>query len=444
MSAPLPEPDLGGPPRPAGTLAWGETAVLALAPVLVGLWLRPGDPFFLGGGFSWPVLGPVLSGLRYGSLHGLACALLLDLSLLLFFREGHAGALPLATAAGFALCGALCGEFCDGWTRRMGAASLRAEQARARLGEFSRTFQVLRASHEKLERRALGATSLREALLAVRRAVVLDPGADGLGKVSERILALLAEHAAVHAASLHPIDRQGRLLPAVATLGDVPVAPPDDPLVREALAQGKLAALPGPGAGPSSGPILAALPLTDIAGTVHALVVVRDLHFLAFNDDTLALLAVIGGHLGDIVAAAGGGPDDPTPAAFERKLRRAAEDARRFGLPSTLITLALRPLGADALAGRLLEERRGLDPAVRLRDAEGRPLVLILLQLTDAGGAGGYLSRLDRLLGRSLSEGATASVRVISGTGSLDDLLAPLQPTPTSDAPPAAALPARC
>src|ERR1700738_283717 len=263
MSAALPEPDLGGPPRPAGTLAWGETAVLALAPVLVGLWLRPGDPFFLGGGFSWPVLGPVLSGLRYGSLHGLACALLLDLSLLLFFREGHAGALPLATAAGFALCGALCGEFCDGWTRRVGAASLRAEQARARLDEFSRTFQVLRASHEKLERRALGATSLREALLAVRRAVVLDPGANGLGRAAERILALLAEHAAVHAAPRHPINRQVRLLPAAATLGDVPVAPPDDPLVREALAQGKLAALPGPDAGPSSGPILAALPLTD-------------------------------------------------------------------------------------------------------------------------------------------------------------------------------------
>lgn len=440
MTPTPPEPESFEPHSAPGAVAWAETVLLALGPPLLGLWLRPDDPFFLGGGFSWPVLGPLLAGLRYGSLHGLSCGLILDVALLLYVRAGH-GALPLGAAAGFAICGAICGEFCDAMARRANAASARAAQARARLDEFARTFHALRASHETLERRSLGASSLREALLAVGRFLALEPGHEGLTKAGDRILGLLAEHAAVRAASLHPLDRGGRMLPAIAVLGEVQAAPPDDALAWDALAKGKLAALSEAPA-EVRGALLAALPLADVSGTVHALIAIRDLHFLAFNDETLALLAVIGGHLGDLIAASGGAPDEPAPALFERRVRRAIEDAARFGLPSALVSIALQPGGADALAGRILEERRGLDPVLRVSDAEGRPLVFVLLPLADARGAEGYLSRLDRLLGAPLREAGNATVKLISGRERLDELLAPFQPPAGSDALPVA-LPAR-
>jgi hypothetical protein len=46
------------------------------------------------------------------------------------------------------------------------------------------------------------------------------------------------------------------------------------------------------------------VPLVDVEGRVHAVVAVCDVPFVAFNVETLELLAALGGHLGDFLSHA--------------------------------------------------------------------------------------------------------------------------------------------
>ena len=60
-------------PVPAGRLieTFGLTAIVLAASFVT----QQNDPFRLGGSFPWPILAPLLAGLRYGFIHGFASAL---------------------------------------------------------------------------------------------------------------------------------------------------------------------------------------------------------------------------------------------------------------------------------------------------------------------------------------------------------------------------------
>jgi hypothetical protein len=111
---------------------------------------------------------------------------------------------------------------------------------------------------------------------------------------------LLADHAFVRSATFHPVDALGRPAPAVASLGTVTDAT-SDPLVTEAARHRMTMSVRDDMDGSN---VLAAVPLVDVEGRVHAVVAVHDVPFVAFNVETLELLAAIGGHLGDFLSHA--------------------------------------------------------------------------------------------------------------------------------------------
>ena len=58
--------------------AWGgwiETFGLTAIVLAASFVTQQNDPFRLGGSFPWPILAPLLAGLRYGFIHGFASAL---------------------------------------------------------------------------------------------------------------------------------------------------------------------------------------------------------------------------------------------------------------------------------------------------------------------------------------------------------------------------------
>jgi polysaccharide biosynthesis protein PelD len=391
-------------------------------------------------------LAPLLAGLRYGAAGGIACAALQCAAL---FAAAHSdAAITAPTGAvilGWLIAGLVPGQFCDAWTRRVRHLEQRARDASLRLGALARAYHVAIASHDQLQRELPGSpASLRDALEALARELdALD--ARAIGTLGERMLTLLRAHAAVRAASLHPVDSAGRIGPAVAMIG-LEAAQPDDPLLREAVRRGDVVSvrdlplaatddLPsifGPriraergtrnenssgGGNPGGMTTLVAIPLVDVTGRVHAVVAVHDLPFLFLHHDTLTLFAVLGAHLGDVMARLVRPVDSQATRAFCTSVSRALGQARRHAIPGALAVVELAAAPGEhpprLLACFLAAQRRITDQAEVIVGDDGIVRVVVLLALAGAPGLRSYLARLDELArARARELGVRVTVRL--------------------------------
>jgi polysaccharide biosynthesis protein PelD len=392
--------------------AWVETAALPAAILFVGALIDRRDPFLLGRPFPWLALAPLLVGLRYGAVAGMACGALQMVALATAWRWGGPflpGSAP-ELALGWLLAGLVAGEFRDAWQRRRRQLEASCDHARLRLDGLGRAYHALRASHERLQLAAPGRpATLRAALEALRDELCERLVTEPLGAVAGRILALFSAHAFVRAATLHAVDREGRPGPAIACLG-ADRGRADDPLVRRAARLGELVSVRTPG---EEAEVLAAVPLVDVEGRVHAVAAIRDLPFVALHDETLELLALLGGHVGDAIAQAQAlaRPAD----RFFRSVKRARADARRHGVPAWLAVVEVRAAcgqpTTQRLAARLAARRRRTDDAVVLQDSPTRAAVAILLGSAGADGLERYRARLERFAREELPTGAAVSIR---------------------------------
>ncbi len=389
-------------------VGWAETTLVTAAIALLGAWIRPSDPLFVSASFPWSVMAPLLTGLRYGFAHGLTSALMLVVLLASAWRlEWLAlhGGFPAELAVGLVAVGMLAGEFADVWRRRLQWLSTMSKYRQGRLEEFSRGYHLLKVSHDALEQRVAGTTqNMREALTSLRGEFLSGAKDDRqpLWGYGPRVLDMFARYGKVQVAGLF-VAEGGRLTPEpVEVMGDGWDVAPHDPVLHEAFDGGRLVSVQREGVSDRDETrLLAAIPLVDVEGKVWAVVAVRQMLFVAFQGDNLHLLAVMGGHMGDIFTfgtrmISG----DPLGAdQFKGQLERSLSDLRGFNLPAAIVNIILDS-GPDqeALAVEVLNQRRGLDQAMMLRRGDGTPVIFILLNLTDQQGLDGYLGRLHGLL----------------------------------------------
>jgi len=382
-------------PRPVPVWqAWLEVAVLA--------GLATAAALIAGLGLPWLALAPLLVGLRYGAGLGVACAAAQVVALLVAARWRFAVDVPGGQAIlGWLIAGLVPGQFRDAWTRRLHRVETDGRDARQRLRGLARAYHLMAASHDQLQRDIPGSpSSLRDALEAFAREVeVLEREIEPL---AERILAMFRAHASVRAATLHLVDARGCVGRAVAVLGTASTRD-DDSMIRQAVRLGEVLSvrdLPG------SAGTLVAIPLGDITGRVHAVVAVHELPFLALHQDTLTLFAVLGGHLGDVMARA---RDASRAAALAQPTRafcvnvsRSLREARRHGIPAALAIVELEASPGETQVPRLLARclaahRRITDDAEIVLGGGRTVRVVILLRLASAAGLRSYLARLEEV-----------------------------------------------
>jgi hypothetical protein len=390
---------------------WSEvTAVTALA-ILLGPIIDPADPLIMSHRFPWPALAPLAVALRYGSLPGLVSGGALVLAATVWSR-GTITAVP-EWALGWLLVVFAAGLFRDAWARRTWKLEVVAEVRRLRLDGLVRAHRTLEEALEKLQRRLPGQPeSLRDSLTAIRRTVQADQEArprDAAG----RILGLFEELGHVHASAIHPVDADGRPGPAIAVKGGCSGAE-QDPLVLEAIARRAVASVRD---GVTGTGLLAAVPLIDVEDRVRAVVAIQDMPFVALHAETLRLFAVLGGALGDALAA---GPSQAS--TFRQQLRRAALDAGRHGVPAVLARVRVRVAGtggmavARSFAVGLMARRRLSDQVTYLGTFGGAPAVAVLLRPAGAEELEGFRRRLSRA---AAEEGCAIEVRAwhLAGPG---------------------------
>ena len=397
--------------EPLPWVGWVETTLVTAAVTLLGAWLRPTDPFFIAAPFPWTILAPLLTGLRYGFAHGLTSALILIITLASAWRlEWLAlhGGFPMELAVGLLAVGMLAGEFADTWRRRLLWFNSVNRYRQNRLDEFTRGYHLLKVSHDALEQRVAGTTqNLREALSTLR-GEFLSSGRDDalpLWGFGARVLDLFARYGWVQVAGLYRVEG-GRLVEEpVGVLGEAGEIRTDDPVLQDCLSQKKLVSIQGDsGEAGDRTSLLAAIPIVDVEGKVWAVVAVRQMLFVAFQGDNLHLLAIMGGHMGDIFTFGTRMIQGDTLGVreFRAQLRRSLADLRAYGLPVSLVSLVMEnEANRESLASQILHQRRGLDQAIQLRRrGDGAPVILMLLNLTDEPGMEGYMSRLQATLDR--------------------------------------------
>jgi hypothetical protein len=432
-------PELEGVKPPPIWLAVVETGAVTVGTALAGYWIQPGDPFFLHDSFSWTALAPMLMGLRYGFAHGFGCALGLILVMAVAWRRDIIvlTEFPSQFAVGWMVSGMLAGEFADVWMRRVRRQAVISDFRRQRLDEFARAYHLLKVSHDTLEHKVAGSTqNLREALQTLRRQLLSakDPSRPLLG-LENAIVALFAQYGWIQTGALFTVDEDGKVAAAPsARLGEVEIKA-TDPLIMHAVDKAALVSV-RPEMSPTERgtELLAVVPIADARGRTWAVLAIREMLFVAFQADNLKLLAVLGGHVGDILTYGAGWSSaaDETGDSFVHHLERAVEDRRRYDLPAVILAMAFDGSERAAqLVQSILGQRRGLDQAHLLKSKSGEPRVFLLMPFTDERGGEGYLARLRRMVteryGTDLeSAGLTTRMRVVgkgdTAVGLMDEL----------------------
>lgn len=433
---------VAAPRRAPPYAAWTETLVITLLGPLIGYWTRPLDPFFMHTEFAWLAVGPLLAGLRYGFAHGCSSALLLITALTYAWQQRWLGQVqsPREMAVGVLLIGMIAGEFSNMWQRRIEQLTASNAYRQERLDELARAFTLLKLSHEALEQRlAATTTNLRDCILSVRRQLLqATSDAGSLYGLAPLITRLFVTYGALQVTSLHEVAQDGRLVPRpIARYGGDMSVDPDDPLLAEALRTGNALSVKADAASDAalSEKLLMAVPIIDIADRVWAVLAVHKMPFRAFRKENLTLLAVIGGHMGDALAAREQVPGarDGDHQDFLLQLRRCLADARRYRLPAQVAALVLPPKeDLPGLLSLLLGQRRGLDQPWVVENAQGWPTVFMLLPLTDAGGLEGYRQRLTATIKEHFGYAALEAAGIafhghpVTPTSSLQTVLKPL------------------
>jgi hypothetical protein len=155
--------------------------------------------------------------------------------------------------------------------------------------------------------------------------------------------------------------------------------------------------------------LLAAIPLADSTGDIHAILVVRSMPFFAFHEDNLKLIAVLVGHGVDHLRF---GMATSSTARFIAAFERVCQDHARFKLDATLLRISAATGETGELARvyeKLRSSVRGIDVICIGYDKGDKrdkrePVIWILLPLTDIAGARAWMQREGGVLAAVTSE----------------------------------------
>lgn len=413
MTIDSPHKDFSLAPSARGPGAWLETLLITGITIGLAWWFSPHDPLQVYG-FPWSLLAPLLIGLRYGFVKALASAVILVGSVVVMHRHGSPlyAELPSAYIVGTLIVAMLVGEFRDRWERRLQKLQMANEYRQYRLDEFTRAHQILRVSHDRLEQRVAGGDqSLRSSLLLLREQLgQLERRGDALESMADAVIGLLGQYGSLRVAGLYRMLDDQRVEPKpLSTLGEMALLDPDDQLVRLCIDQRKLVSVRemfiegGEWKGFTS--LQACVPLIDAEGRLLALLAIRQMPFFAFNDRTLSLLALLAGHVADLLNSdpASLRLDDADAQFFSQQLKRSLIDVEQHQLSATLFAVELRTPNEE-LVRVLVDSQRGLDLQLRVINRHGHQCMLILMPLTSAQGIGGYTTRLQYLLGERFGQ----------------------------------------
>ncbi|WP_045226120.1 hypothetical protein [Methyloterricola oryzae] len=405
-------------PTSSTTKAWAENLLLTSAIPTVGILITPSDPFFIDAPFPWVLLPLLLLALRYGTNHGTVSLLLLatayEIGLYIGYWEPTKHSLS-SLAIGMLLIIFICGEFHEIYERRMHALQIKYSRQNARMNEFVPLYQLLKSSHAQLERKLGGRfMSLRKSLQELQSRILTFSLAKGppLEGIAMPILDFFCFHTSTRSAALYSINIKGQLMhPAMACFGNPRPVWPTNHLLREVLRTRQVVSIQPDHYDTVDG-TLSIVPLIDVDDKIWAVIVINEMSLFDFNHQTLTLLAVLGGRIGDLIRRRNSifSLSECSIQTLDTAIRRADYELREFKLPSAIIAITVPPHNQDDACGKLLGGGRGSDEVWCIKRYDGCQILIRLLHFTDEQALASFLSRNGILDSLSASSTLVSSV----------------------------------
>jgi hypothetical protein len=397
-----------------------ETILLTLFGVFLGYFLTPKADFFVGVGFSWVLLGPFLSGLRYGFAYALNSLLLVIVLMGIlhhyYFPDWSFDGV-LRTTLGIFFIAITAGEFRNYYGRRIKKLEVSFNYVDQRLGEVTNAFNLLKISHERLAQQAASKSTLRDSLLMVREHVMRakSSGSD----LNQLILGIFSDYGSVQQAGIYTLDTSGKLntTPSASIGGHFEVNTKDLLLQKSLLTQKTTVLKPDLSTRKEySNLLLLVVPIVDVFGHVWGVVLVNKMPFRAFRPENINLLSVLGGHIADLVGMVKleeYSVENPDLQYFMLQVKRCMNDAKFFLQPSSLIGIQLtNRKESESISHSIMKAQRGLDCAWSMTNELGQHCILIILPLTDFAGVDGYKLRLGNTLAENYGYPSLADAEV--------------------------------
>ncbi len=397
----------------SGWQAWFEMSLITAISLGLSIWAHPDDPFFIDSSFPWPLLGPVIVGLRYGFFFGFISDLLVLAALAISLRLQwlQLNVFPYDYAIGLTAITMLAGEFRDVWSRRIERLQETNDYRQIRLNEFTRNYHLLKVSHDRLEQQIAGSGhSLREGLRFIRSQLSSN-SVNGLNaEIAQALLAMMVEYGNLQKATLFAIETDAHNNPTkqlmaspLARSGSTASIDLNDPLIHHCIKTRKLVSVHPERVDNKNWDtqLLACIPLIDAQNRLWAVITIEMMPFFSFQKKNLRLLAVLAGHMADLLNthATITAITDEDLASLAINLNRAMHDRLQFDIPAVLLVVDVD--GHDTHAQPFIElikrMQRGLDILVH-KQREQQHQLIILLPLTDEMGLAGYHQRLVDLL----------------------------------------------
>ncbi len=382
---------------------WIETGIIFSVFFCVGVFVRPEDPLFADQVFPWSIFAPVLTGLRYGFAHGFVTAVGLH-GLAALYAIGNADAiwpLPFSYTLGLLLCSLVVGEFRDIWEHRLEQLERSNEYRQARMEEFTRSYHLLKISHDELEQEYAGRrTSLRSALLTAREKLS-DAGPEEAGRL---LLELLANFTSARSATYHRVQ-DGVVEPhPIAVRGSSHRLSGSDPLLEQAIRTAATVSIrpedTSSMAVRSENDPIVVIPVVDAYREVRAVVSITQIPFFALTERNLQIATIVASRFGDFLHAA---ERLPVPLEddvywFLYQTLRALDLSRKHGLSSCLLVCRLNDSAkAPLYVKTIMDQARGLDEALPVEE-NGEWRLLMLMPLTTRQGLDRFMVRFDSYL----------------------------------------------
>jgi len=409
-------------------LKWFETIAITALFIALGFWNRPEDPLFISDVFPWPALVTLLAGLRYGFFMALVSStvILVTAGLLLRAELLPGDQLPYVWGLGVMAIGLLAGEFRDYWDRRIEKLVAANQYRHTRLEEFTRNFYLLKVSHDRLEQQLAGSSSsLREALRRLYSEISHAQGQGLNRETGELIMRLMVRYGQLQIAAIYAIEEDQLSDTPLTSIGNFQPIETDDPLLTHALQEQTLVSVHTEyrdNRDELKTKLLLALPLIDSTGVMIGMIAVEAMPFFSFQPKTLRLLAILAGHMADMIQEQTKIQEQSASEwrQFKFQLARVMSDAQHHELPGSLVHLSFKDAtDATRVIERMQKMRRGLD-VIACPPETSETQVAILMPLTDELGCAAYLQRLADDIRQQTGQSLEALTRIrqqpISGT----------------------------
>lgn len=386
----------------------GETLMLPLLAVGLGIWINPLDPLWTNASFPWAWFAPAILAMRYGPFPGLGSAGVLLLAWLAFNASGWVGGdFPKLNFLGGLILVMLSGEFSSLWLARARRAEGVQFYLDQRLEYLTHQYYLLRLSHDRLEQDLIGRPmAMRDALTTLQNLIleqprdgdaVALPGADGLIRLLAQYCQL--ESAAVYAMGTDDLDAHP--MASIGKSSNEGILDRNDPLVVQALESETLshvATALADGSRPSR--YVVAVPLKTFRGDMIGLLAIERVPFFALHEEMLQTLNLLVSYYVDGLDThwlaeqiQSQIPSCPSEFAAEmQRLRHVQEGSMADSVIAALEFLP-RPELED-LAMQIRRQRRALD-VNWLIDSPQRKVLATLMPLAGRAAAEGYFARVE-------------------------------------------------